>query len=148
MRNMHRRRILALLITNCLLLIFLAGCNWVGVPNDYGKFDYDLRGTWASSDPSVYSGTLEIDYNTIAIKGYEAIQTQNEPLKDDAKRPFRNFTKNVPLKGYSEEGKIFIHDVGTWQAGMSYEYYTAGTYPQVRFLRITFGGREEILRRQ
>ena len=138
------RRIFALLIVNCSLLIFLGACYWEDI-GYYGNFDYDLQGTWVSNDPSVFSGTLVITYDTITIRGYSEIQTPWGG--NDARRPFRNFTKNIPLNGYSEGGKIFIRDFGTWQ-DIPYLYSAEGPYPQRKFLRIAFGGRVEILRRQ
>ena len=108
------------------------------------SIDSDLRGNWVSNDASVYSGELVIGYGRITISGYGERQT---PLNgDDANRPFRTFTKEVTLDCKSENGKIYIKDVGQWQDGIPYIYYT-GSSKRDKFLRINFGGRDETLRR-
>jgi hypothetical protein len=116
----------------------LAGCE--GISN--GKtVDLDLRGTWESTDTSLYSGKLVIDFDTITITGYSESQTRY-PREDD-KRPFKDFAKNVPLPCYTEDGKLFIEMIGGEQ---SVPYlYTSGV--QGRFLRFKFGDREEALKR-
>ena len=129
-----------------LAVLFITSCNMEIGLNDYKTFSYDLRGTWLSNDPSVYSGKLVIDSGQITITGFNEGQT---PLwENDNKRPFKGFTKGTALKAYSEEGKIFIEDGGSPQEGISYIFYTAGIFPEEKFLRFTFGGRQEIMRRQ
>ena len=114
-------------------------------PANNRTFAYDLQGTWVSNDPSVYSGKLVIDLNRITITGYRESQT---PIWDnDNKRPFKNFIKNVPIRGYSNDGKLFIEDRGSYES-ISYTLYTTGTYPQHKFLRFSFGGRLEILQKE
>jgi len=143
---MKHARTLAL---SALLLaaLFAAACNWEYMPVDSNTFDTKLRGTWESNDPSVYSGTLVIEYSRITISGYFENQTPF-PGGDDNRRPFKDFTRGVSLKGYSEEGHIFIEDGGVLQAGIPYTYwedtYEYG-YTQRQFLRFTFGGRQETL---
>ncbi|MCL2472592.1 MAG: hypothetical protein FWF26_02840, partial [Treponema sp.] len=88
----------------------------------------------------------EIYYSQITISGYSEGQTL--PGKNDNDRHFRDFTKGVALKGYSEDGKIYIEDRGVVQEGIPYTYYTAGNYPVIKFLRFTFNGRSEILQKQ
>jgi len=113
-------------------------------PVDYKSFDDDLQGTWTSNDPNLYSGIIIINSTTITIDGYSEGQTP--PKGDDSKRPFKDIPKGVPLKGYSEEGKIFIEYSGSAQNGIPYIYTEAGDYPQnYRLLEFTFGGRKEIL---
>jgi len=129
-----------------LIILILNSCNWYLELNDYRNFAYDLQGTWVSNDPSIYSGKLIIDNSRITISGYSESQTPF--LEDDNKRPFKGFTKGAALKGYSEDGKIFIEDGGRFQEGIPYSYYKAGSYPQKEFLRFTFNGRQEILQRQ
>jgi hypothetical protein len=59
--------------------------------------------------------------------------------------PFKDFPKRVALKGYSEEGKIFI-DYGGAAQGIPYIYTETGSYPsKVKLLEFDFGGRKEIL---
>jgi len=110
----------------CSLLIFLcsffiAACDWEstgGGTGNYKRFDWDLHGTWKTNDPeSRYTGTLEITYNRITITGYSEIQTPTSG-GNDMERPFRGFTKNIALEGYTEEGKIFITDAGIVQEGL------------------------------
>ena len=134
----------------CALLLaalFAVSCEWKPMPGDSNTFAYDLRGTWESNDPSVYSGTIIIEYNRITISGYYESQTAI-PGGDDDRRPFKDFTRGVPLKGYSEEGYIFIEDGGVLQSAIPYTYwednYSSG-YPRRQFLRFNFGGRQETL---
>jgi hypothetical protein len=138
---MMNRKFLAVLLA-CL---FLSACEWDGT-STYNTFDYNLQGTWESNDPSVFSGTLKIETDRITITGYG--ENQTPAGEDDSKRPFRGFTKGTDLKGYSEEGHIFIEDAGLWQAGLPYTYYTVGSYPQEKFLRFTFGSRVETLQKR
>jgi len=129
-----------------LAALLLSSCKWDLGTNAFKTFDYDLRGTWLSNDPSVYSGQLVITSSQITITGYSESQT---PFAgDDNKRPFKGFTKGTALTGYSEDGKIYIEDTGLQQEGIPYTYYTNGTYPQDEFLQFNFGGRAETLQKQ
>jgi len=154
---MKNTRILAL--CNVLLTaLFVVACDWEGIPGarDYNNFAYDLQGTWVSNDPSVYSGTIKIDYNRITISGYSESQTPR-PFGNDNQRPFKDFTKGMPLKGYSEEGSIqegnsfkgniFIEDGGL-QKSIPYTYWEnsfSPDYIQRQFLYFNFGDRQETL---
>ena len=109
------------------------------------NFDYNLRGTWVSNDPSSYSGTLTITHNRITITGYNENQTPQGG--NDSRRPFRNFTKNVPLEGYSENDRIYIKDRGEWQNGIIYLHYSEN-FGIANFLRFTFSDREEVLQKE
>jgi hypothetical protein len=130
-----------------LAALFITSCDWdFAIGSSYKTFAYDLRGTWVSNDPSVYSGELVIDIDRITIKGYREDQTPF--LDNDSKRPFRAYPKGVALKGYSEDGKIFIEDGGLLQEGIPYTYYTAGNFSQEKLLRFTFWDRPEILQKQ
>jgi hypothetical protein len=125
--------------------IFMFSCgDYVYIPIVYNSFASELQGTWVSNDASIYSGTLVITFDTITITGFNEGQTQLGD-GDDNKRPFRGFTRGIPLKGYSEEGRIFIEDIGMLQNSIPYEYYTAGVSQQGRFLRFIFGGRTETM---
>jgi len=133
----------ALLLT----ALLTAACDWEPLPVDTDVFDIKLRGTWVSNDPSIYSGTIIIEYKSITISGFFEIQTPT-PGGDDNQRPFKGFTKGAALKGYSEEGYIFIEDRGLLQSPIPYTYWetpyqAGGTRRQ--FLSFTFGDREEIL---
>ena len=130
-----------------LAALLVAACEWEGLSADSQTFAYDLRGTWVSTDPSVYSGKLTIEYNRITISGYFEGQTPI-PGGDDNRRPFKDFTRGVPLKGYSEEGYIFIQDGGVLQSAIPYTYWEDNSqsgYTRWQFLRFTFGGRQETL---
>jgi hypothetical protein len=105
----------------------------------FKAFDYELRGRWVSNDASVYSGVLEIDYDRITITG--CAESQSLPLGNDDSRPFNGFTKGVALKGYSQDGKLFIEDSSLVREGIPYTY-TDGT---VKLLKLTFGARPETL---
>ena len=129
-----------------LAVLFITSCEWEYEPRVYQAFNIDLRGTWVSNDPSVYSGELVIDIDRITIKGFSEGQTPSG--EDDNKRPFKGFTKGAALNGYSEDGKIFIEDVGLLQEGIAYVFYTAGSFPEEKFLRFNFGGRMEIMQKK
>jgi hypothetical protein len=126
------------------LLVFvlvLAGC---GETSPGGVFDMKLRGTWETHDPEIYgySGTLVIDWNTITISGYD----QEYYSLKEAERPFKDITKNIPRKGYTEEGKIYIDDFG-WKEGIAYEYDGGMSPNYIKLLRFNFAGRNETLRK-
>jgi len=140
----NRKKIIACGIL--FIALFLSACAWEIGTSDYKRFSDDLIGTWVSSDPSVYSGKLVINTDRINITGFNEAQTPSG--EDDNKRPFKGFTKGVNLKGYSEEGKIFIEDRGLLREGIPYDIFIAEVYPQRMFLYISFGGREETLQKQ
>ena len=96
-----------------LAFLLITSCDWDHKISEHKSFDSDLRGTWVSNDPSTYSGSLEITFDTITIKGFTKNQTPSG--EDDNKRPFKNFTRGAALKGYSEDGKLFIEDAGLLQ---------------------------------
>jgi hypothetical protein len=120
-------------------LLLAAGCD-AGGNNQF--VDSKLRGVWESTDTSLYSGVLVIGFNTITITGYGESQTPYFG-GDDAKRPFRNLSKSAPYPCYTEEGTLFIETIGS-VPGFLYAYSTSGSE---RYLRFTFGGREEALKR-
>jgi len=130
------------------MLSCLSICSCDGLmTGDFKSFDSKLRGTWVSNETGLYSGTLTISSDTITIDGYGEDWTSM--VGDDSKRPFKDYPKRVPLKGYSEEGKIFIEYGETALDGISYVYTELGTYSQkYKLLEFTFGGRKEILQAQ
>jgi hypothetical protein len=126
-----------------LFVLVLTGCDGE-FTDDGGYFETKLRGTWETHSPAAYgySGTLVIGWDTITITGYE----QTYYGLKEAERPFKDITKGVSRKGYSEDGKLYINDFG-WKEGIAYEY-DAGTYPDyTNLVRFTFGGRAETLRK-
>ena len=129
-----------------LFACFNNSCKWNYDTSENKSFDADLRGTWTSNDPSVFSGVLSIDLDRITITGYA--ESQTPAREDDNKRPFRGFTRGTALKGYSEEGKIFIEDAGMLREGIPYLYWDDSPPPgflKIKFLRFNFGGSEETL---
>ena len=129
-----------------IVVLFMSACVWDGTPGDTLSFDYNLRGTWVSNDPGIYSGALVIEYDRITITDYSESQTPSGG--NDSSRPFKGFTKGIPLKGYSEEGKLFITDGGLLQEGIPYTYWDDSPPPEygkIKFLRFTFGDRVETL---
>jgi len=126
--------------------LLICSCNVQGSQtSSYKSFEYDLRGTWESNEKSYYSGTLVIDSDIITIDGYEE-NYWLVTLGDDNKRPFKDFPRRVALKGYSEDGKIFIKKGDSVQNGISYTYYVTGNCPnKVKILEFVFGERTEIL---
>jgi hypothetical protein len=80
----------------------------------------------------------------MTISGYGADWTS--VLGDDTKRPFKDYPKDVSLKGYSEEGKIFIEFGGALNS-IPYTWTEAGSYPnKYKYLDFEFGGRKERLK--
>jgi len=71
------------------------------------SFDYKLQGTWESNDKTIYSGTIVIGYDRITITGFTPDQTPAK-VGNDNERPFRQFYRDQALKGYSEDGKLYI----------------------------------------
>jgi hypothetical protein len=133
-----KKRMLFLFI---IITALFTGCNndWQSVP----RFDYELVGSWESMPENSYyytgyTGSLEIDYRSITIKGYTGYAIYGSSL------PFPGFTKDVPLKGYSQEGKIFINDRGTVQTGLPYTFWKDAVGG--KYLTFTFSGREETLK--
>jgi hypothetical protein len=139
---MMNNRILQCACISLLAAFFIAACDLNYDTVDTKKFDKDLRGTWGSNDPSVYSGTLKIEFDRITITGFAENQTPQG--YDGNERPFRGVTKNISLKGYSENGKIFIEDGGSTQDGIPYDLGT-GSNPYV--LSFYFGGRKETMQK-
>jgi hypothetical protein len=124
--------------------LLLAACDVTGGNTNKKFVDSKLRGTWESTDASLYSGALVIGFDTITINGYG--ESQTPPIYsggDDAKRPFRNLAKNAPYPCYTEDGALFIETSGGAQ-GFLFVYSTSGSE---RYLRFTFGGRDEALKR-
>jgi hypothetical protein len=135
-----------ILIKNIVFIILstflINACNVPASAGNFKVFDYGLRGTWTSNDPGSYSysGSLKIDIDTITINGYG-----KNWFLDDSKRPFKDFPKGVPLKGYSKDGKIFIN-YGYEQNGISYTYTETDNYQKkYKLLTFDFGGEKEIL---
>jgi hypothetical protein len=135
--------------TLCTVLsaLFTSSCGGL-LSGDYKSFNSDLQGTWVSNAPGLYSGKLTIDFDTITIEGYEEDYWATV-LGNDNQRPFKEYPKRVPLKGYSKEGEIFIDYGSAAQNGIPYYYSETGTYPKkYKLLEFTFGGRKEILQCQ
>jgi hypothetical protein len=124
-------------------LTLLASCTLDSDPNK--KYvDSRLRGTWESTDITVYSGRLVIDFDTITITGYAESQTPSLwDGGDDTRRPFRDFAKGYPFTCYTEEGKLFIETV-TGVQNIPYVYRTQGLD---KYLLFSFGDRQEGLKR-
>jgi len=124
--------------------IFFSSCGGFPSGGDVNSFHKNLRGTWVSNEPGLYSGTLIINTDTITIDGYG--EDWISLVGDDSKRPFKDFPKRVALKGYSEEGKIFIKYSSNESEGIPYIYTEVGNYQnKIKLLEFSFGGRKEIL---
>jgi len=146
-----------------LAVFFITACGEYETESTTGtKLGTKLRGEWQPNDhEAVYKGTLEITIgntiNQIKITGYGESQTPRG--WDDNKRPFKDFTKGTFLKFRWEleedklEGNLFITDGGKEKEGIPFVYYEGAiweyTSPPYRradkFLRFTFGGRDEKL---
>jgi hypothetical protein len=134
-----------LIISAVMLFAFLfSACDFdLSSSGKTQAFDWELREIWISEQGSIYQGEIEITFNTIKITGY--YEDQTPILGNDNQRPFRDIPKGVALKGYSENGRIFIE--GHLPEGIPYELASVGAhYPQIKILRFTFSGRTEALR--
>jgi hypothetical protein len=149
----NRKKIIACGVV--LAVFFITSCG-EGYSGDYKNFPYDLRGTWVlhELDPD-YEGELIISSDRITIKDFNRGQTPW--WGDDNDRPFKSFTKNVALKGYSEEisstknskeGEFFIEDWGLVQEGIPYKFQKAGIYQEIYLLQFTFGNNTITMRRE
>ena len=144
MKRLSKLFSLGLIIAFSLVLTTCDDWEFLNSPS----FNSNIRGTWVSNQYEYKdAGKLEIKFDTIRITGYGP--------KDgvtNAERPFRNYTQNVPLEGYSEgefnrqggDGFIFIYDRGSLQSRIPVKLYSIG---QTSFLLFTFGDREELLRK-
>jgi hypothetical protein len=138
-KNMAGKWLCGLLAT---ALLLISSCDIVGSSSKF--VDSKLRGTWESTDASLYSGRLVIGFDTITISGYGESQTPPEwNGGDDAKRPFRNIARNAPYPCCTEDGKLFIETFGGVPE-FPYVYFASSAE---RYLRFSFGGREEALKR-
>jgi hypothetical protein len=129
-----------------LAAFLISSCgDWEFEPDDSHHFSFELRGRWFSNDPDAYySGTLEIAIDRITITGFGERQTPE--AGDDNKRPFKDFPKGVALKGYSEDGKIFIEVGGLVQDGIPYTY-ESNSIAQTNLIYFNFSGRKETMQR-
>ena len=134
------RRAWSIKVVALALATFLAACDGIGDGN-INNVDYNLRGTWESTDDSEYYGKLKISLNTITITGYSEWQTYYSG-GNDSKRPFRYLPKNAPLTCYTDEGELFIEYIDDLYS-FPYAYYKEG---QDKYLYFTFGGRPEALK--
>jgi hypothetical protein len=90
------------------------GCGDVG---DYKSIPSDLQGTWERTEedwwpvpgdyyPTLVKGTLVINYNSVIIRG---------PVQH-----LENFTRDVAIESYAEDGQLYIKDKGAWQSPIAY----------------------------
>jgi len=148
-KTMKRIGIFAVCII-ILSALFTGACKME--PDDGKYFEKKLRGTWNTNSVSTtYTGTLIINSGTITIIGYGEEQTQPEWVdgvwkKDDSKRPFKDFLRDIALDGYSEDGKIFIKKGEIAADGIPYTYYEAGKYPdKYKIMEFDFNGKKQIV---
>ena len=137
-------------------LLALNGCDlfFINITEQFGS---DLRGTWKSVKPSYpgYDAVLVIDFNEIIISGYQG-DIGSDP---ESKRPFIEFTKDSPLKGYSDtdsflednynyygnNGTLYIKLQNKGVMEINYTYYKTKNSPQKRYLYISFADWEDTL---
>jgi hypothetical protein len=126
------------------LALFVVSCD-MDLSDSGQYFEYDLRGTWRSTEPYFPNGELIIEYSRITVKGYNAYWSPDNALK--------NITSGIPLEGYSikgevidktkKEGEIFIYDRGSLQEGIPYTYwegaYDYDNYVRPRMLTFYYG---------
>ncbi|GHV35168.1 hypothetical protein AGMMS4952_27530 [Spirochaetia bacterium] len=130
-----------------LTFVTIAGFTLFGCGGEYTppeSFDYYLRESWVSiRDPDSWLWETEEDRGRLVI-GYDSI-TISGSVKPFDMNYNSEYTKNIALKGYSEEssssydekrGTIYIRDSGTlksvpylyWRASNEY-MLTVGTAP-------------------
>ena len=136
-----------------LICLILCSCDTHGSSqtSTYKSFEYKLRGKWESNDSTApYNGTLKINSDSITIEDYGEGQTKQPPEGDgdDSKRPFKGFNLDAPMRGYSQDNKIYFEYPTGKQNEFPYTYSELGDYPnKQKFLDFTFGGRTETLKR-
>lgn len=137
-----RKKIAACIVF--LSVFFIASCEWDG---NFRRFDSDLWGVWVSNVQGPYAGTLTIEFDRITITGFPARST---PPWEPNVQPFRNIPRNVPMRGYSENGRIFIEVAGAPQGGIPFRLAPlAGNWgSQEWLLSFEFGGSLEHMQRQ
>jgi hypothetical protein len=132
---------------SALLLVFaLTGCDGT-VSDGGGSFEAKLRRTWETYTPDelrvgCYNGKVVINRDTIIITGCTGYI--GWPA-DESTRHFKGITPDVPRKGYSQNGSIYIDNFGLKEFAYVYD---AGTYPNyTKLLRFNFGDRYETLQK-
>jgi hypothetical protein len=139
-KKMKKLRVFTLCIVLLSILIITA-CD---LSDTSETFEYRLQGGWESnaSPYYYYISSLVITSNTITIIGYDY------GYDNDPSLPFSKFTKNVPLKGYSEKldnynGLIYIEEFGVLHEGIPYQYESNSTYDSFEKLRFVFPSPDE-----
>jgi len=123
----------AIIIILCSL--FIAGCSSHSTSSDSKWVDNNLQGEWERTEAAFYpegqsviteTGKLKLTFNTITITG-----------------PFSNlqgYTRNTALEAYTDEGKLYIKDIGEWQTPIPYTYWESGGYPPSNMLTLRSSG--------
>ena len=150
-----------LIFTILIIVLSIAACGlfFTELTEHFGN---NLQGTWKSADPSYpgFDGKLVIDYNAITISGYQGEIGSNP----ESKRPFTEFSKGVPLKGYSDTsgflddnyhysgntGTLYIKEQNIAVKEIYYKYFITKNFPQSmpnnqRYLYVCFAGWEDTL---
>jgi len=131
----------------CIILLtalVLSACDWEPGAGNNNYFEYRLQGTWETNSPSFNADfvTLEIDFDSITITIDDYYVWPGD--RDDPRRPFKDFTKNFPLKGYSEKidnnsGIIYIEDFGVlYEVPYQYNSSYNSSFDMVEILRFDF----------
>jgi len=131
-----------------LTALFFSFCDTHGSSqtSTYKSFAYELRGMWESNNSgSYYNGTLKIDSDSITIGNYAETQKPTDGAANEL--PFRDIPKDRPLKGYSQDNKIYIEFPTGVQKEYTYSLTDSGNYPNNKLLSFDFGGRTETLKR-
>jgi hypothetical protein len=116
MRKNIRNTFITILIVCALLM---ANCkDWT--PGQYQNIEYNLRGTWARTDD--WTGYLEIGYNYVIISGYV--------------NHLFYFTHNIPLEAYTEDGYLYIKDIGEWQEPVAYVRWRSAYVPEYGYIQM------------
>jgi hypothetical protein len=121
------------------------GCG--GVAGDYKSIPSDLRGTWERTEAEWWhapgsggsnyftevKGTLIITYNSVTISG---------PLHH-----LENFTRDIAIEAYAEDGLLYIKDKGVWQNPIAYRRWRSADYKDVLITLLDGGITDETLKR-
>jgi hypothetical protein len=107
------------------------GCEFDG---DYKSIPSELRGTWECTTEDWWpegwyytkaKGTLVITYNSVTING------PSQRLK--------NFTRDIAIEAYAEDGQLYIKDKGVWQDPVAYKRWQSKDIPNIAMLTLSGG---------
>jgi hypothetical protein len=123
--------------------VAFTGCDGAAV-GDYKTVPSELRGTWECTEealwyvpgsyyPTWVKGKLIITYNSVTISG---------PLQH-----LENFTRDIAIESYAEDGQLYIKDKGAWQSPIAYTRWQSADRKDVLITLSGGGIDDETLKR-